>query len=383
MSWYGKTICACLVVLAGLPCLRADELDPAKTHAVIVGVLEWEHKLTPYPKRNRKDQELRDVLVRRGTPAANIALLLDKDATLPKIKEAVTSTARKAGPGSTLLVYYAGHGMPIGDGDFAFANYDMKPGKGRETGWRLKELGDTLAREFKGQRVLLSADCCFSGGLEVVVDRLAQAKIAAANLTSASSANTSTNNWTFTQSLIDGLAGEPLVDANGDGKITLGEIAAEVREAMKHCEGQLYGFKARGLAEDFVMAKASGPRPKVAEAKFPIGSYVRASDKGKQRVGRVVDVKGERYTVQFYDYSDKRTAPYAVKDLTASTGEVGPARVVLDAGVKPDCEVEWEGSWWPAKVLKTENGKYYIHYIGYDASWDEWVGKERYRPLKK
>jgi hypothetical protein len=80
-SW--KRGWACLVLLAVLPSLRGDELDPAKTHAVVVGVLEWKHGLQGYPKRNRKDQELRDLLVRRGTPAANIALLLDKEATLP------------------------------------------------------------------------------------------------------------------------------------------------------------------------------------------------------------------------------------------------------------------------------------------------------------
>jgi len=378
-----KASCACLIVLTGLPCLRADELEPAKTHAVVVGVLEWKHGLTPYPKRNRKDQELRDLLVKRGTPAANVALLLDRDATLPKIRDAVTKTARAAGPGSTLLVYYAGHGMPSGGGDFCFANYEMVPGKTKETAWSLKELGETLAREFKGKRVFLCADCCFSGGLEVVVDRLDRAGIAAANLTSAGPANTSTNNWTFTQSLIDGLAGEPLVDANGDGRITLGEIAGEVREAMRHREGQQHGFKAKRVAEDFVMARASGPRPKGAGAKFPLGSYVRAADKGQSRVGRVVAMKDELYTVQFYDYSDKRNASYAVKDLKASAGDIGRSAVVLDVGVKPDCEVEWQGTWWPAKLLKTQGGKYYIHYIGYDASWDEWVGKDRFRSLDK
>jgi hypothetical protein len=383
MSWNREPAWACLVVLAVLPPLSADELGPAKAHAVLVGVLEWEHGLSGYPKRHRKDQELRDLLLRRGTPAANVALLLDKDATLPRIRAAVSKTARAAGAGSTLIVYYAGHGMPAGGGDYCFANYELNPGKLKETGWHLKELGETLAREFKGKRVLLWADCCYSGGLEVVVERLAKAGIAAASLTSAGPGNCSTNNWTFTQSLIDGLSGEPLIDANGDGRITLGELAAEVREAMRHREGQLHGFKAKGLAEDFVLARVSGPRPKAPHAKFPVGSYVRAPDKGQSRIGRVVALTGDRYTVQFYNYSDKRTAPYAAKDLTASTGNVAPAGVVLDAGVKPDCEVKWEGAWYPAKLLKRANGKYFIHYIGYDSSWDEQVGKDRIRFLKK
>src|SRR5437868_15253918 len=80
---------AVCVVLLLAPVVWADEWEPAKTHAVIVGVLEWKSGLTPYPKRHRKDQELRDVLVQRGTPAENIELLLDREATLPKIRSAI------------------------------------------------------------------------------------------------------------------------------------------------------------------------------------------------------------------------------------------------------------------------------------------------------
>jgi hypothetical protein len=202
---------------------------------------------------------------------------------------------------------------------------------------------------------------------------LAENNVAAFALTSASAANASTNNWTFTQSIIDGLRGEPLVDANGDGKVTLAELAREVREAMQHMEGQHHGFKARGLADDFVLATASGPRPRGTNAKFAVGSYVLASG----RPGRVVGVEGEKYTVQFYAYSDKLTEEFAAKDLAASNREPGKVAAALDAGVKPDCEVEWKGTWYAAKVMKKEKERWYIHYVGFDNSWDEWVGKDR------
>jgi hypothetical protein len=366
-----KSFAVCVVLLLTLPALRAEEWEPAKTHAVIVGVLEWQSKLTPYSKRHRKDQELRDVLVARGTPAENIEMLLDKDATLPKIRSAVEKTVNRAPKGSTLIIYYAGHGWAAGS-DYCFANYEVQPGK-KDTAWSLTELGGSLARDFKGQRVFCWADCCFSGGFEVVVDALAKKRVAAFDLTSASTANTSTNNWTFTQSIIDGLRGEPLIDLNGDGKITLSELHAEVREAMRHMEGQKHGFKASGLDDDFVLAKASGPRPKATNAKFPLGSYVVAG--GRQ--GRVVAVDGETYTVQFYHYSDKVTESFAAKDLAASTREPGQAIARLDPGMKPDCEVEWQGTWWDAKVMKKEKDRWYIHYVGWGKEWDEWVGKER------
>src|SRR5579863_4967345 len=100
-----------------------EEWQPTTTHAVFVGVLEWKSSLTPYSKKNRKDVELRDTLIERGVPAANIETLLDRDATLVNIQSAIAKTAQRCPPGSTLIIYYAGHGWNQGD-DYFFANYD-------------------------------------------------------------------------------------------------------------------------------------------------------------------------------------------------------------------------------------------------------------------
>ncbi len=42
-------------------------------------------------------------------------------------------------------------------------------------------------------------------------------------------------------------------------------------------------------------------------------------------------------------------------------------------------DVEWNSAWWQGKVLEVNSGKYKIHYIGWDARWDETVGPERLR----
>ncbi len=42
-------------------------------------------------------------------------------------------------------------------------------------------------------------------------------------------------------------------------------------------------------------------------------------------------------------------------------------------------EVEWQGTWYDARVLEVDGNRYYITYIGYDSSWDEWVGASRIR----
>ncbi|MDP6906906.1 MAG: Tudor-knot domain-containing protein [Candidatus Thalassarchaeaceae archaeon] len=40
-------------------------------------------------------------------------------------------------------------------------------------------------------------------------------------------------------------------------------------------------------------------------------------------------------------------------------------------------KVEWKGQWWDALIREVMGDKYLIHYVGFDSSWDEWVGAER------
>lgn len=42
-------------------------------------------------------------------------------------------------------------------------------------------------------------------------------------------------------------------------------------------------------------------------------------------------------------------------------------------------EVEWGQRWWPAEILQAKGNQYLVHYTGFGASWDEWVGKDRIR----
>jgi hypothetical protein len=359
----------------------ADEFEPARTHVVIVGVLEWKNDLPGFPKTNRKDEELCDVLIGRGVPAENITLLLDAEATLANIHAAIAKTASKAESGSTFVIYYAGHGWPTGDGGYCLANYDVET-EGPPNAWSLAELGETLARDFRGKQVFLWADCCYSGGLQLVVDALAKRRIAAFSLTSAGMANTSTRNWTFTQSLIDALRGEPIVDDDRDGQITLLEMCDEVQDAMQHLEGQAYGFAAHAIPDDYVIAKAMSTRPRDENQSLPAGTYVEAPDNGRPQFGRVIAGGNDRVIVQFYDYTEKRVVSFDANRVARST-RTPRAPTLLDAGVKPDCLVEWRGAWYPSKVVEqtlTEGTSLYrIHYLGYDASWDEWVDSARMR----
>lgn len=45
-------------------------------------------------------------------------------------------------------------------------------------------------------------------------------------------------------------------------------------------------------------------------------------------------------------------------------------------------DVEWHGRWYPATIEATQDGLYYIHYVGYGCEWDEWVDSCRIRSIR-
>jgi hypothetical protein len=425
---------ACVLLLYALgtwPAGAAESWEPANTSALLVGVLRWEGKGLPtFPDRNRKDRELHATLLKCGVRRDDTTLLLDERATLANLRGCLESAARRARPGSTLIVYYAGHGLIGKDGVVRLAGYDSNPRQVSQTALAVPEITAILSRHFKGRRVLLLADCCQSGALAEVVRGLAAAGVRAASLTSADAGSQSTESWLFTQTVLDALNGDPGIDADGDGAISLGEVAAEVAAAMKYREGQRSGYSAQGVGADFkLVAAARAPRrPAPLEGPFALREYVLARDAGKHRPGRVVGREGEDYVIEFFDYTDARRVRLPASGLakirlkTFKVGEtvnvswdgaVFRAKVVRVEGdfhrvtfpgwppgwdewvlstrivtgpvaVQETVQVEWEKEWWPAVVLKSEGGRYQVHYVGYAESWDEWVTAERVRfPVKK
>ncbi|NND99943.1 MAG: hypothetical protein HKN47_21705 [Pirellulaceae bacterium] len=290
---------------------EVPRLDPANTYAVIVGTLTWEQRsLTTYPKKNRQDVVLSEQLLSMGVPSDKVTLLLDDQATQAAIEKAVTDAAVKAKPDSTLIIYYAGHGM-LGQTGGVFACYDIRTRKTDETGWRLADLEKTIRENFRGSRVLLFADCCYSGSLSDVTQKLQPSGFQAASVTSASNQNASTGNWTFTVSLIDLLKGQPLADSNRDGWISISEAGLEIRKMMLHYESQRNGFSLHGLPGDFRLA-ASRPHHDAEKtdalnkqiATEP-GDFVVAKQSGVWRPARVVDEKPGQFQLEFQDYSQR------------------------------------------------------------------------------
>jgi hypothetical protein len=76
--------------------------------------------------------------------------------------------------------------------------------------------------------------------------------------------------------------------------------------------------------------------------------------------------------------------PKALRDSYTKAGKYDEALALhqkVRALEQPQqVEVEWGGNWWPAEVLKRDGGSTFIHYTGWDDSWNEWVPRDRIRP---
>ena len=394
------------------------------TYAVIAGVLSFaEPGVAGWSAKNRKDLELYQLLRSRGVPTDNLELLLDDKATHANVAAALKRVAKRAPAGSTLLFYYAGHGTRDKSGKPYFLAYDTQSRDMPNTGIAVSGVADTLTEHFSGKRVVLMADCCYSGTLRDVADTVAQKKkIEAVSITSADASNLSTSNWTFTQTVIDGLRGDGLMDRDRNGTVNLAELGGSVADEMKFREKQRHGFHLRSMAPNTAIAKAGKVESGVGPHKA--GSYVLANYDHTMRTAQVRQAGKDKSLVRFYHYSHSEERQVANADLKPLKfrrykkddklkvywgGKLWDAQVtkaegdfhfitypgwpsywdewvmsdrIADtgpegAGGNEKVQIEWRGKWWPGVILKKQGKRYLVHYDGYGPEWDEWVTEAR------
>lgn len=406
-----------LLLLSGIFSLLAaaqpsgNSPDPANSLVLITGVLRWEDpSLSPFNSRNRKDEELYRLLLQQGVPAANIIYLKDHEATLSGINSAMKTLLEKSNVNSSFIFYYAGHGVRAGNGPVSFANFDYAAGKE----FAVTNITGSIQKYFKGKAVWLLADCCYSGALLEEAGKISKSGKSVLALTSSSSSNISTGNWTFSQTLIDCLSGLPAGDRNHDGKISLAEVKAELFDAMKFRERQLSGsvFYNQPESSSFNLLPVKPASAAVAP------EYIYIQQENKFQPARVLGYNGSNVTGELYYYSDKvkvtvplaKTKPIAFAEYPVGMkvqvewkGKFYPAEIKesnngfhyihytgyddswnewvmygrIKTGKNKPCSIEWHGQWYPGEILQEKNGKYFVQYTGFGADWDEWVGRDR------
>jgi hypothetical protein len=398
----------------GIKLCKAQFLsNPANTYAVIIGVLEWKDGLSPFEKKNRKDQEFEQILITKGVPKNQIFSLYDSKATISNIISAIENVSKSAK--NDIIIYYAGHGLNEKDGIY-FANYDINLNNIKNTGFNIDMLSQKLSTSL-ANNIWLMADCCYSGGILKTGRKISNFGKNVVALSSATASNISTGNWTFTQTLLDCINGNPLSDFNLNGIIDLSELKKEIRLAMKCRERQLNGAEFFGIDESTVFSKTNG-NVKNSTSNWTIGEYAWGKYENKWKPIRIKDVSGDKIECEFYFYSEK-----VIKILNST--DLKPMHFV-NFQENSLVEVLWNGQWYkatvkkvngdfclitytnygssydewvlydrirtgkertisvregskyyPAKVLIEKNGKYFIHYDGWDNSWDEWIGADR------
>lgn len=337
--------------------LGAESWNPAKTRALVLGVLVWDDPaLATWPDKGRSDAVLVETLKSRGVKAGKITYLQNKAATRSASLAALDECLAASAADETFLFYYCGHGGRD-KGTTVFYPYDCK--KGGTLG--VKEVAERIAKSFNGNRVIFLADCCYSGGLNEAAAILQKSAKAALVMASVVSSSTSTGAWTFTDSVVDVFSGRI---AGGSSGIGIPEAAGYLLENMRNADAQLANIeKNDSFPSDFVLAN---PTPPLVSAR-PL--FREAKSEGKWYPVRILQKTETGYRVHYLGYGDD------------SDEVVGSDRLRLpkfESFSSGDAvSVEWSGTWYPAKVLETKNGFNLVRYDGYGSEWDEWVAGKR------
>jgi hypothetical protein len=373
-------VIALVAGFAGAPAAgRAAEgldWDPEHTWVFAVGLLEWEHAdiWSPFPAavKNRRDQLLVEHFKKSGVPEEQVVFLKDSQATKKKVQAALTELLDETDEGDLLVFYFAGHGYRDAETNQTwFATYDA--GAKDSSGWNVKSIFKQIDDHFYGDRVLLMADCCHSGALYDEIVRRGKTEPAMAALTSVYSHNTSTGDWTFTDSVLKGFRGRPSMDVDADGYVELNEIARYVEAEMAFIEGQKSMFTAAGglKAATKLATIASPPKPKA-------DMHCEAESEGKWYKSRVLeyDSASDQYKVHYLGFDVKYDEWLPSSRVRAWE----PKQFTVGGKVEALSE---DGKWYPAVVRNAWYGLHLVHYDDYDATYDEWLGPGSVRARKK
>ena len=196
-------------------------------------------------------------------PAENVTLLVDKEATLTKLRSALgTHLKNKGGKEDMVIIFFAGHGAtekdvmsPDGDGlEKYLLPYDADPKDLYATALPMGEIS-RIFRRIRSERLVFIADSCYSGASggrtidikgmrtsisDAFLDRIATGKgrviITASGANEVSAENDELKHGVFTYYLVEGLRG--MADADEDGLITVDEVYRYVSNKVPQATGQ-------------------------------------------------------------------------------------------------------------------------------------------------
>jgi hypothetical protein len=359
--------------------LQAEEApawQPEHTWVFAIGCTVWKHdRSMNMPKEGREDTQLMDVFKQRGVPNDQIVFLKDKAGTLANIKKSFTAELSKTHAGDTLIFYFQGHGSrdvkKNGQSVYYFCNYDCDDNDD-DSFLYMKDVYEIIENNFKGDKALMLADCCCSGGLAKVA-ATRHTKIAYCCLDSTFAHNLSTGEWTYTDALIKGFRGDPIADLNDNGALNLRELAQYTEKRMAFVEEQKAVFATfNGFNPLLQIAK-----PK-STLKLPTDRFVDAKwDDDRWYKAEITEAKPGKFHVNYVvDGTDGWVKPDHIREHKDKQFDVGTP-------VLARCE-EDDDKWKPATVVRAWYGLHYVHFDGdTKGSLSEWEPPDRVKLKKK
>lgn len=226
--------------------------------AVVIGVSAYQNPAIPSLKYADKDAESFANFLRTpeggGYDNDHMKVLLNKDATLPNVRDALINFLSGAIDMDLVVIYFAGHGAPepARPQNLYLLTHDSDPGRLGTTAFPMWQIQDVLGRYINAKRIIVYSDACHSGGISVnfatrgvgvteqnLVNQyladLSRSKEGTVVFTASAAGEVSQEypefgHGVFTYYLLEGLRGK--ADYNNDYTIT-------VNEAMQYTEEQV------------------------------------------------------------------------------------------------------------------------------------------------
>lgn len=334
--------------------------QPARTRVFFVDVLLYKGESAPPASwLEIPSSAFVDQFLELGVPADQIMLLTKQQATAQNVANRFAAFLRQSRPGEMLIFAFSGH-----SGRNTLSMHDQSLRKA----WLI----DAIEANFRGSQALLFIDSCYSGGVvELVAGR--KSRIGYAALSSTFSQQSASSGCRFYQCLLRAFGGNPVVDLDKDGFVTLRELARYTTQYMAHAaEGKPM----------FATSGAFNPNMRLTVAKG------RAPD----RVGELVEVrwKGKWYRAEILAVTPNGFKIHYTKNTKSDEDEVVSADDVrtpqfpkYKVGQRVEVKSGTDGKWHPATVLATFESLHGCRVDGLPPTKDEWFGPSRIRPAAR
>ena len=227
--------------------------------AVVVGVSEYKNPGIPSLKYADKDAESLANFLRRpeggGYDSDHMRVLLNKDATLSNVRDALINFLNQAIDMDLVIIYFAGHGAPepARPQNMYLLTHDSDPNSLGTSAFPMWDIQTVLARYISAKRVVVFTDACHSGGISAnfatrglgtteqnLVNQyladLSKTKEGIVVFTASAAGEVSQEfpefgHGVFTYYMLEGLEGK--ADYNNDYTVTINEIMQYVEEQTK------------------------------------------------------------------------------------------------------------------------------------------------------